>query len=248
MFTKTIERYKSRLKKYAERYLVRPDMERDKAFKDIYNRVASRQNKFTMTSMERCYALFQSVRYLVEKDIPGDIVECGVWRGGSSMLAALTLIKLNQTHRRIYLYDTFEGMSKPTEKDVDLNGVPYRELIDSERELLTVSLDIVKQNLFSTGYPEDNLVFVKGNVEDTLPGTTSQSIALLRLDTDFYESTYHELIHLYPLLSAYGVLIIDDYGHFAGAREATDRFFEETPDKVLLNRVDYSCRMAIKPC
>ena len=157
-------------------------------------------------TVERCYALYKAIQYITKGDILGDIVECGVWRGGSAMLAALTLIQNNQTHRKIYLYDTYEGMSEPTDKDIDIHGVPYRLLWEKEKELLTVSLDKVKKNMFSTGYPKENIIFVKGMVEKTIPRTLPNQIALLRLDTDLYESTYHELIHLYPKVTTQGVM------------------------------------------
>ena len=101
--------------------------------------------------------------------------------------------------------------------------------------------------MLSTGYPEENIIFIKGMVEDTIPLTIPNQVALLRLDTDLYESTYHELIHLYPKVIPQGVLIIDDYGHFQGAQEATDKYFSEKSRKILLHRIDYSCRIGIKP-
>jgi hypothetical protein len=107
-------------------------------------------------------------------------------------------------------------------------------------------IDEVKNNLFTTGYPKEKLFFVKGKVEDTIPGEIPSAIAILRLDTDWYESTYHELKHLYPLLNSGGVLIIDDYGHWQGSRQATDNYFSEINKPVLLNRVDYTGRIAIK--
>lgn len=246
MFDNFKERWQGRLKKYAERYLVRPDMVGDTDFQQVYQKVGSRQNKFTMTPMERCWALYQATRYVSKSEITGDFVECGVWRGGSSMLAALTLMSLNDCEKKIYLYDTFEGMPQPTEKDVDIHGVPYSKIWEQEREILSVSLEDVKKNMLSTGYPETNISLIKGMVEETLPQTAPEKISLLRLDTDFHDSTYHELVHLYPRLSLGGVLIIDDYGHFQGARSATDQYFSETNQNILLNRVDYSCRIGIK--
>lgn len=218
----------------------------DEDFQKVYQRVGSRQNKFTMTPMERCWALYQAVRYVSQASISGDFVECGVWRGGSSMLSALTLMDLNERARNIYLYDTFEGMPEPTEKDVDIHGVPYSKLWEQERKILSVSLEEVKRNMLSTGYPEGKISLVKGMVEETLPQSAPDAISVLRLDTDFHDSTYHELVHLYPRLSPGGVLIIDDYGHFQGARSATDQYFAETNQHILLNRVDYSCRIGIK--
>jgi hypothetical protein len=197
--------------------------------------------------MEKCYALYKAVQYITKGNLSGDIVECGVWKGGSAMLAALTLIENSQTYRKIYLYDTYEGMPKPTAKDVDINGTPYSLLWKKEKALLTVPLDEVRNNMLSTGYPSENIIFVKGMVEKTIPSTLPNKIALLRLDTDLYESTYHELIHLYPKVTSQGVIIIDDYGHFQGSQEATDKYFNQESRKVLLHRIDYSCRVGIKP-
>ena len=98
-----------------------------------------------------------------------------------------------------------------------------------------------------TGFPADRAVFVPGKVEETIPASAPERIALLRLDTDWYESTYHELVHLYPRLEAGGVLILDDYGHFEGARRAVDRYFDENGARPLLTRVDYTARVGVKP-
>jgi hypothetical protein len=247
MFQNFIHRWNGRLRKYANRYLHRPDLEQDEDFQNIYSKVGTKESKYTLTPMERCYSLYKAIQYIAKGNFLGDIVECGVWRGGSAMLAALTLIKNNQTHRKIYLYDTYEGMPKPTDKDIDLHGTPYRLLWKKEKELLTVSLDEVKENMLSTGYPIENIIFVKGLVEDTIPHTLPNQIALLRLDTDLYESTYHELIHLYPKVMPQGVVIIDDYGHFRGAQEATEKYFTQTSQEILFHRIDYSCRVGIKP-
>ena len=247
MFKNFIRRWDGRLRKYADRYLNRSDLEKDKEFQDLYSKVGKEKSKYTLTSMERCYSLYKAIQYITKGDILGDIVECGVWRGGSAMLAALTLIKSQQTHRKIYLYDTYEGMPEPTDKDIDIHGVPYRLLWKKEKEFLSVSLDEVKKNIFSTGYPKENIIFVKGMVQDTIPNTVPKQIALLRLDTDLYESTYHELFHLYPKTTSQGVIIIDDYGHFQGSQEATEKYLSQNPQKVLLHRIDYSCRVWIKP-
>ena len=247
MFKNFIRRWDGRLRKYADRYLNRSDLEKDKEFQDLYSKVGTRKSKYTLTSMERCYSLYKAIQYITKGNILGDIVECGVWRGGSAMLAALTLIKNQQTHRKIYLYDTYEGMPEPTDKDIDIHGVPYRLLWKKEKEFLSVSLDEVKKNIFSTGYPKENIIFVKGMVQDTIPNTVPKQIALLRLDTDLYESTYHELFHLYPKTTSQGIIIIDDYGHFQGSQEATEKYLSQNPQKVLLHRIDYSCRVWIKP-
>ncbi|HKT06839.1 MAG TPA: TylF/MycF/NovP-related O-methyltransferase [Gemmatimonadaceae bacterium] len=212
----------------------------------------ARCKPYTLTSVERVYALRQAVTYISRHGIEGDLVECGVWRGGSMMAAALTLLALGDTRRTLWLYDTYEGMSEPTERDINRGNRAARRRWersqkDGHNAWNYAPLEDVRQNLLSTGYPEANLRFVKGKVEDTIPGAIPERIAILRLDTDFYESTYHELTHLYPLLVSRGVLLLDDYGHWRGARDAVDRYVAEHNPAILLDRVDYSGRIAVKP-
>jgi hypothetical protein len=222
------------------------------------NEIIARVRPFTMTSPERIASLCNAVEYVTRCNIPGDIVECGVWKGGSMMAAALTLLKRGETQRKLRLFDTFEGMSAPTEKDQTayMGGqgmVSAADLLarsdpaQSENVWARSPLEEVRHNLASVGYPNHQLEFVKGRVEDTLPTPTISQIALLRLDTDWYESTRHELQHLYPLLMRRGVLIIDDYGHWEGARKAVDEYIAANSLPLLLNRIDYTGRIAIKP-
>jgi len=219
-------------------------------FDDLFWKPYKISQKLTMTSVERMYSLYLACNYVVKNKIEGDIVECGVWKGGSSMMAALTLLNSNDTTRKLFLYDTYEGMSEPTDKDVSFRNEKMKDNWQSvkqdEKVFCYSTLEEVEQNLFSTGYPRENLVFVKGKVEETIPATIPQKISLLRLDTDWYESTYHELKNLFPLLEKGGVLIIDDYGHWKGAREAVDQYFREINLKPLLQRIDYTGRMMIK--
>lgn len=206
---------------------------------------------FTMTSAERIVSVINAARYLVENNIDGDVVECGVWRGGSAMAAAITLKRLGDTTRKLYLYDTFEGMTTPGEKDRQFDGKPAGQLLEQEEKNTGIwcyaGKDEVAQNLRDTGYPDDNIILIEGKIEETVPGVMPADIAMLRLDTDWYESTLHELTHLYPRLRPGGVLIIDDYGHWQGAREATDEYFAALPGpRPFLHRIDYTGRMLIK--
>jgi O-methyltransferase len=206
---------------------------------------------FTMTSPERMYALFKAVEYVVRNRIPGDLVECGVWKGGSSMMMALALAHFGDTTRTLYLYDTFAGMPAPGELDVDDKGragaATWESMQrDDHNEWCFSPLDEVKRNLAGTGYPADRVVYVQGKVEDTIPGTLPGPTALLRLDTDWYASTRHELEHLYPALVPGGVLLLDDYGAWKGARQATDEYFAGRGLPLLLNRVDSTGRIAVK--
>jgi hypothetical protein len=201
---------------------------------------------YTATSVERLTCLIDSVNYLERYRIPGDIVECGVFRGGSIIAAALTLLRLGSVDRHLYLFDTFTGMPEPSYEDVDLNGCSAKLQLENPSIQCIASLDDVRKAVLGTLYPEDKIHFVKGMVEDTIPQYSPDRIALLRLDTDWYQSTKHELIHLYPRLVNSGVLIIDDYGHWQGARKAADEYIRELKDPILLNRIDYTGRVIIK--
>ena len=207
--------------------------------------------EFTMTSVHRMYVLYSAVKYVVENNIDGDIVECGVWRGGSSMMSASTLLSLGKADTKLYLYDTFAGMSEPTKEDVNPVGISAQGKWEQSarqgfNDWAFASLEDVRANMLSTGYPEEKIEFVKGKVEDTVPETIPDRISLLRLDTDWYASTYHELQHLFPRLSPDGILILDDYGYWRGAKEATDKYFAETGTKIFLNRIDGAGRVAVK--
>jgi O-methyltransferase len=198
------------------------------------------------------WALYNSIEYIVKNNIPGDIAECGVWNGGSMLLAAMALIHFGDTSRTIYLYDTFAGMPKPEDVDKRWDGVPalptWQSFQDAGRQWgYGGTVDMVREVMRNSGYPEDKLVFVEGMVEDTIPGQAAEQLSLLRLDTDLYKSTYHELVHLYPRLSSGGILIIDDYGTFQGSRKATDQYIAENNLKVFLNRVDDGVRLVVKP-
>ena len=214
---------------------------------EIYNFV----KPYTMTSPQRVCALIDAVQYVCSCGLQGSFVECGVWRGGSVMAMLKTLLSIND-YREIYLFDTYDGMTSPTEQDIDLEGKLAKELLakntkSTENYLWCYApLQEVQNNLRLTKYPQDLLKFVVGKVEDTIPEQSPDQIALLRLDTDWYESTYHELVHLFPRLVKGGVLIIDDYGHWQGARKAADQYFCENNLQLFLHRIDYSGVIAIK--
>jgi hypothetical protein len=206
----------------------------------------------SLCSVEPMFALYKAVEYIVRRDIPGDLVECGVYKGGSAMMMVYSLMHFRCARRRkIYLYDTFEGMSTPTKWDRDLTGDTAHRLLEiGSRETNPVwaycPLEVVEGNMRATGYDPALLVFVKGMVEDTLPGAIPERISLLRLDTDWHASTHHELTHLYPALTRGGVLIVDDYGHWQGARKAADEYLASTRDPILLHRIDWSVRVGIR--
>jgi O-methyltransferase len=218
------------------------------------SRIAEAALPFTMTGVARLQALIDAVRYCVRRELPGAFAECGVWRGGSVLAMIITLQELDRSDRDIYLFDTFEGMTRPSEKDTSPYDRPALELWEESRtqpwpELFdprTFSEEAVRETVLGTGYPEQRLHFIRGPVEETLPKRAPDRLALLRLDTDWYESTRHELFHLFPRLTDGGVLIVDDYGHWDGCKRAVDEYFAEQARPVLLNRIDYAGRIAVK--
>lgn len=223
----------------------------DRAYVNLVGKIA----KYTMTmndGLEVTYGLFQAVKYIVQNKIAGDFAECGVWRGGSMMLIAHALRHFGDTSRALYLYDTYAGMTEPDDVDVDFDGNPMKPIWTraTQQGLMMAPGDPVEQvkaNLRLTGYPEAQMHFIAGDVLQTIPAQVPSRIALLRLDTDWYKSTLHELQHLYDLIVPHGVLIIDDYGWCRGARQATDEFFRDRPFKPMLHRVDQGPRVMIKP-
>ena len=183
-----------------------------------------RVRRHTMTTPRRIAALCDSVEHVVRADVPGAIVECGVWKGGSMMAAALTLLRLEAADRDLYLFDTFQGMPPPTDKDVFSAYDGYSPM------------GFWRARRRSGGQSAWHYV----------PAAAPEQIAVLRLDTDWYESTRHELEQLYPRLSPGGVLILDDYGHYEGARRAVEEYFAEHGGRPLLTRVDYTGRVGVK--
>jgi O-methyltransferase len=199
---------------------------------------------YTMTNEERLVTLLRACKYVLENDIDGSFVECGVWKGGSSLLIANFLNNNNANNRKLYMYDTFEGMSAPTENDVQYDGQFAGDMLKRGEVICYSSFDEVVNTMRNSAFT--NYEMIKGKVEDTIPNTLPQKIALLRLDTDWYESTKHELVHLFPLVEKGGIVIIDDYGWWEGAKKAVDEYILENNIKIFLSRVDYTCRVAVK--
>lgn len=206
---------------------------------------------YTMTSPERMFALWQAVRHVERRQVPGAFVECGVWRGGSSMLMAHALLQRQRDGaRELWLYDTFSGMPAPSAHDIDFTGRSAAEQLRAgdrdDLALAYASLEEVRSNMARTGYRAERVRYVAGPVEETIPAQAPDAIALLRLDTDWESSTRHELDQLWPRVSVGGVIVIDDYGHWAGARKAVDEYFAGRADAPLLTRVDYTGRIGVR--
>jgi len=229
---------------------------RDVRFADMepeFRAILDQVRRYTMTTVERLYALWGSVGYVAQAGLPGALVECGVWRGGSVMVMALELLRRGAADRTLWLFDTFAGLPMPDAAlDIDImgnraiDGWQAATLPDGQTYWAYADEADVRRNLALTGYPAARLRFVPGMVEATIPETAPGQIALLRLDTDWYASHRHVLHALYDRVVPGGVLIFDDYGHFQGARRAVDEFRAARGIVSPLIRVDYSCRMMIK--
>jgi O-methyltransferase len=212
-----------------------------------------KSNELTLVSYERLWATLMACKHAIEQGIDGDFVECGVWRGGNALLAA-EIFRMYKAHdRKVYMFDTFKGMTPPTEADAKISTgesvLPkfLSKQKDDHNEMYYASLDQVRENFAKRGLLASNVIFVPGDVLQTLDGREVPArISVLRLDTDWYESTRKELEVLYPRLSLGGTLIVDDYGHFAGSKKAVDEYFGRTGKRPLLTCSDYTGRIGVK--
>ncbi|OGC89733.1 MAG: hypothetical protein A2W25_13345 [candidate division Zixibacteria bacterium RBG_16_53_22] len=213
------------------------------------------ERELTMVSRERLGSTLLAAKFAVTANIQGAFVECGVWRGGNSILASRIFQMNSQLNRGVYLYDTFAGMTQPKDEDYQLRDgiqakVQFEQKQVGETSLWScASVEEVRQNFYSFGLDvNDAIRFIKGDVQSTLKDESNlpAKIAVLRLDTDWYESTMCELEVLFPRLSQGGILIIDDYGDWAGAKQAVDEYFSRTTRKMFLQPIDYTGRIGVK--
>ena len=200
---------------------------------------------YSMTSIERISELYYSLEYIRVNNIDGDVVECGVWKGGN-ILGIMDYLHHHKINKNIWLFDTFEGMTDPEENDIDLNNNHASNMLHIPVVLAYSPIDEVKENLSKSNFNKENLIFVIGDVSETLINKNNipEKISLLRLDTDWYKSTKDELNYLYPKLENKGVLIVDDYGHWKGSKQAVDEYFYNK--NVLIQKIDYTGIKIIK--
>jgi O-methyltransferase len=210
-------------------------------------------SRISMQSDERIWALINATKYIVQRNVPGVFVECGVWKGASAVAISRTLVSLGVTDRDIYLFDTFEGMTEPSGLDKRISdSVPASQLLeateigDGDNVWAKATEESVREILNQQEYPAARFKIIKGDVIKTLHNIPSFEISLLRLDTDWYESTKIELEILFPRLVISGILIVDDFGHWDGSRRAVSEFFAGLDTKYLLSMVDYTGRLLIK--
>lgn len=205
--------------------------------------------RYTLTETDRIATLVAAVRHVAVHRIPGALVECGVWRGGSMLAIARTLVEQGETDRDLYLYDTFDRMPPPADRDVDVWGNPASSYFDGPVDphdtdhYRYLPMEEVRSVVLSSGYPPARVHLVQGLVEETIPSVAPERIALLRLDTDWYSSTAHEMRHLYPRIVDQGFLLVDDYGQFLGARDAVDEHLADVVPAPFLHRIDFTGRL-----
>ncbi|WP_440652121.1 TylF/MycF/NovP-related O-methyltransferase [Candidatus Pelagibacter sp. HIMB1542] len=209
--------------------------------------------KYSMNGSLRIWTLIIALKKISENNIEGDFVETGVWKGGNLILMRKYMQKYCLIDRNIFGYDTFEGMPEPTKNDKDFKNINATKYFSDKTNLENfksfnskISLDEVKNNFVRITGDSNNLKLIKGKTQETLKNENNlpNKIAILRLNTCFYESTKFELQILYDKLQKGGYLIIDDYGYWKGAKLAVDEFFKNK--KKYFHFVDHTCRFLIK--
>jgi O-methyltransferase len=190
----------------------------------------------SMIGVKRLENIQTCVEQLLKDNIPGDLIETGVWRGGSTILMKALLKVHDDNSRSVWVADSFEGLPKP-------NAELYpADAADQHHEFteLAVSQDIVAENFRRLGLLDDRVKFLKGWFKDTLASAPIEKLALLRLDGDMYESTMDALVALYPKLSLGGFVIIDDYGCVEGCRRAVQDYRKQHFIQELIIPIDWS--------
>jgi O-methyltransferase len=215
------------------------------------NEICDFVQPFTMTSKERIITLIRAVNFVLDNNIKGDFVECGVWKGGSSMAIARILKDRGVIDRTLYLYDTFDGMVPPGELDRQFDGKSAASLLNTQMKEDSIVWAYspeaeVMSNLSNIGLSPTQIKLIKGDVCETLLQDVPNVISLLRLDTDWYESTRAEMEILFPRVAAGGFIIVDDYGHWEGCKKAVDEYLQQIGIPYFMNRIDYTGRLIIK--
>ncbi|OHV44489.1 macrocin O-methyltransferase [Pseudofrankia sp. BMG5.36] len=174
----------------------------------------------TMVGDRRLENLRYCVEQVIRDGVPGDLIETGVWRGGSCILMRGVLAAYGDTARTVWVADSFAGLPRPDAERYPADAGDLHHQVT----VLAVSLAEVRENFRRYGLLDEQVRFLKGWFRDTLPAAPIERLAVLRLDGDMYESTMEALTALYPKLSVGGFCIIDDYGVIEGCRRAVDDF------------------------
>jgi O-methyltransferase len=193
-------------------------------------------NGLTMIGRARMDNLQRCVETVIEEEVPGDLIEAGVWRGGATILMRALLDAYDQAGRLVWVADSFAGLPPP-----DPAGYPA-DTDDRHHtyDFLAVPLEEVQRNFERYGLLDDRVRFVEGWFRDTLPGLTGNTWSVVRIDGDMYESTMVALENLYPGLAPGGFVIVDDYGAVPGSRQAVKDFRAEQVIRAELEQIDWT--------
>lgn len=191
-------------------------------------------SKYSMCSLENLEFLSRAIGYINDNNIEGDFVEFGTYKGGCALL-----MRLRSPKRTLYVFDTFNGMPYPGPEDINYKGKKAKY----KRGWCKYSYFNFEENL---GQLIRNVIVYEGPIEEKIFRIQTEKIALARLDTDFYSSTKVEIEKVWPLLTQNGILIIDDYGHWLGARKAINEYFKSINYKPMIFNVDSSCVAILK--
>ncbi|HEY1710980.1 MAG TPA: TylF/MycF/NovP-related O-methyltransferase [Rhizomicrobium sp.] len=198
----------------------------------------------SMLPLARMDNLQNCITDVIADNIPGDFIETGVWRGGATIFMRAVLKVLNVTDRTVWCADSFEGLPEPDPEKFPLEAKSFKSAAMTKYyNHLAVSLEEVQRNFAAYGLLDDKVRFLKGWFKDTLPGAPFETLAIMRLDGDYYESTRDALTNLYDKLSVGGYVIIDDYGedNWTYCRKAVEEFREQRGITDPLVRVDKPC-------
>ncbi|HEY8766302.1 MAG TPA: TylF/MycF family methyltransferase [Dehalococcoidia bacterium] len=189
----------------------------------------------TMIGLVRLNQLQAAIEDVIAKNIPGDLIETGVWRGGACIFMRGVLAAHQVTDRTVWVADSFEGLPRPSgEYPIDSGGIPFWE-----EPVLAVSQEEVERNFAKYGLLDGQVRFLKGWFKDTLPTAPIDRLSVLRLDGDMYESTIQTLDALYWKVSAGGYVIVDDYGALEVCRAAVEDFRNDHGITAPITRIDW---------
>jgi len=208
---------------------------------DWKKQIAYEATPYTASWFEPIIHLIDATESIIVNNIPGDFVECGVWMGGSCMIMAEVMKHYNQP-RTIWMYDTYDGIPVPDAIDNNVDYGSLRDLFFEENRLdedgksswCYTSLYDVQLNMNSIEYP-GKIEYVEGLVEDTIPQTIPEQIAMLRVDVDLVKPTKWIFKHMYPRLVSSGCLIVDDYGHFPNLAASVDEYLQQKLTMINVN-------------
>ncbi len=192
-------------------------------------------NADTMIGLKRLNNIQYCVEEVINNGIEGDLIETGVWRGGGAIFMKALLNLYIVKNKQVWVADSFEGLPKPDAKyKADVGDVHFKS------DELKISLQIVKNNFEKYGLLDNDVQFLKGWFKDTLPTAPIETLSVLRLDGDMYESTMDALVNLYPKLSCGGYIIVDDYGAVKGSKLAVTDYRKNHAITEEIREIDWS--------